>query len=145
MRRVVVTGIGALSPLGHDWPTVFARLKAQENAVEVIESLGQYEGMLTRLGAPVMPFVLDEKAYNRKATRGMGKVALMATRASEIALRQSGLFGDPVLKSGKVQRKKAYHSHILTSKSTKRKRNLRKGTLVGPTDIRRIKAMLPYA
>ncbi len=102
MRRVVVTGIGALSPLGHDWPTVFARLKAQENAVEVIESLGQYEGMLTRLGAPVMPFVLDEKAYNRKATRGMGKVALMATRASEIALRQSGLFGDPVLKSGKV-------------------------------------------
>ncbi len=102
MRRVVVTGVGALSPLGHDWPTVFARLKSRENAVQVIELLGQFEGMQTRLGAPVMPFAIDEKMYNRKTTRGMGKVALMATRAAEIALRASGLYGDPVLKSGKV-------------------------------------------
>ena len=29
MRRVVVTGVGALSPLGNDWATVFARLQAK--------------------------------------------------------------------------------------------------------------------
>jgi 3-oxoacyl-[acyl-carrier-protein] synthase II len=102
MRRVVVTGIGALSPLGHDWPTVLARLKARENAVQVLELLAQYEGMLTRLGAPVAPYVLDEKGYNRKTMRSMGKVAVMATRSADIALRAAGLHGDPVLKSGKV-------------------------------------------
>ena len=102
MRRVVVTGVGALSPLGNDWATVFARLQAKENAIVVMEALGQYEGMLTRLAAPTAPFTLDEKAYNRKTMRGMGRVAMMATRASEMALRESGLFGDPVLKSGNV-------------------------------------------
>jgi 3-oxoacyl-[acyl-carrier-protein] synthase II len=102
MRRVVITGSGALSPLGHDWPTVFARLKAQENVVQIIESLAQYEGMLTRLGAPVAPFELDEKGYNRKLTRSMGKVALMSTRSAELALRDSGLWGDKLLKSGQV-------------------------------------------
>lgn len=102
MRRVVVTGVGALSPLGNDWATVFARLKAKENAVQVMEKLVQYEGMLTRLAALTAPFTLDEKAYNRKTMRGMGRVATMATYASELALRDSGLFGDPWIKSGKM-------------------------------------------
>ena len=34
MKRVVVTGIGALSPLGHDWVTVEARLRSRRNAVQ---------------------------------------------------------------------------------------------------------------
>ena len=87
MRRVVVTGVGALSPLGNDWPTVFARLQAKQNAIQVAEVLQQYEGMGTRLAALAAPFTLDEKVYNRKTMRGMGRVAMMATRASEIALR----------------------------------------------------------
>ncbi|MDP1825787.1 MAG: beta-ketoacyl-ACP synthase [Archangium sp.] len=102
MRRVVVTGVGALSPLGNDWPTVFARLQAKENAVQVMASLMEYEGMLTRLAAPTAPFTLDEKAYNRKTMRGMGRVATMATRASEYALREAGLFGDPWIKTGQM-------------------------------------------
>ncbi|MCH8277039.1 MAG: 50S ribosomal protein L35, partial [Bacteroidetes bacterium] len=36
--------------------------------------------------------------------------------------------------SGKLKRKKAYHSHILTKKSPKRKRGLRKATLVDKVD-----------
>jgi 3-oxoacyl-[acyl-carrier-protein] synthase II len=102
MRRVVVTGIGALSPLGHDWPTVFAALQRAENVVKQIPALGEYEGMLTRLGAPVAPYELDEKGYGRKQTRSMGKVAIMAVRASEIALRDAGLHGSPELKSGRI-------------------------------------------
>ncbi len=100
MKRVVVTGVGALSPLGNDWATVFARLKAKENAIVVMKSLQEYEGMLTRLAAPTAPFTLDEKTYNRKTMRGMGRVAMMATRASEFALRDAGLFGHPLVKSG---------------------------------------------
>ena len=49
-----------------------------------------------------------------------------------------------VLKSGKVKRKKAYHSHILTTKSTKRKRGLRKMTLVDAKDLRQVRRLLPY-
>jgi large subunit ribosomal protein L35 len=49
-----------------------------------------------------------------------------------------------ILKSGKIKRKKAYHSHILTSKSAKRKRNLRHGALICASDERQIKRILPY-
>lgn len=49
-----------------------------------------------------------------------------------------------VLKSGKIKRKKAYHSHILTSKAAKRKRNLRHGALIDGNDARQIMRLLPY-
>ena len=44
--------------------------------------------------------------------------------------------------TGKVSRHKAYKSHILTKKSAKRKRGLRKGTLLTHADERRIKSVL---
>ncbi len=44
--------------------------------------------------------------------------------------------------TGKLKRRKAFHTHILTKKSPKRKRHLRKGTLVAPADVKRIKRML---
>jgi len=46
--------------------------------------------------------------------------------------------------TGKIVRNKAYSSHILTTKSTKRKRNLRKSTIMAPGDVKRMKVMLPY-
>ncbi|PJA97400.1 MAG: 50S ribosomal protein L35 [Ignavibacteriales bacterium CG_4_9_14_3_um_filter_34_10] len=44
--------------------------------------------------------------------------------------------------SGKIKRNKAYKSHILTKKSTKRKRGLRKATLVSEADSRKVSIML---
>ncbi|KAF0140018.1 MAG: 50S ribosomal protein L35 [Ignavibacteriales bacterium] len=44
--------------------------------------------------------------------------------------------------SGKIKRNKAYKSHILTSKSRTRKRNLRKGLLVSKADEKRVAIML---
>jgi large subunit ribosomal protein L35 len=44
---------------------------------------------------------------------------------------------------GGVKRAKAYKSHILTKKSSKRKRNLRKGALVSAADMRQVKRLLP--
>jgi len=44
--------------------------------------------------------------------------------------------------SGRVKRKKAFHSHMLTKKSPKRKRNLRETTLVDKADESRIKRMI---
>ena len=44
--------------------------------------------------------------------------------------------------SGKFKRKKAYKSHILSSKTTKRKRNLRHATTVSDADLKRVKTMI---
>ncbi len=44
--------------------------------------------------------------------------------------------------TGKLKRYKAYKSHILAKKTRKRKRNLRKSTLVAASDMRRVKRML---
>jgi large subunit ribosomal protein L35 len=49
-----------------------------------------------------------------------------------------------ILKSGRIKRKKAYHSHILTTKTTKQKRNLRQSTYIDPNDEKQIKRLLPY-
>jgi large subunit ribosomal protein L35 len=43
---------------------------------------------------------------------------------------------------GKIKRKHAFKSHILTKKSTKRKRNLTKATLVSKSDVKNIKLQL---
>jgi large subunit ribosomal protein L35 len=47
--------------------------------------------------------------------------------------------------SGKIKRSRAYRRHILTTKTHKRKRQLRKATLVAPTDAKGIRRLLPYA
>jgi large subunit ribosomal protein L35 len=46
--------------------------------------------------------------------------------------------------TGKIKRKKAYRSHILTKKSPKRKRNLRKATLVHESNEAQIRELIPY-
>ncbi|MDR2216457.1 MAG: beta-ketoacyl-ACP synthase [Nevskiaceae bacterium] len=97
---MVVTGVGAISPLGHDWGTVAARLRAGESAVQVMPEWREFAGLNTAVGAPAMAFDLPPDRYSRKQTRSMGRVALMATRASELALMDAGLLGDPVVTSG---------------------------------------------
>ncbi len=47
-------------------------------------------------------------------------------------------------KNGKVKRAQAYKSHILTKKSTKRTRNLRKAAFVSSTEAKTIKKLIPY-
>ena len=46
--------------------------------------------------------------------------------------------------TGKLKRAKAYKSHILTKKYTKRKRNLRKPTITDATNVKNMKKILPY-
>ena len=50
-----------------------------------------------------------------------------------------------VSSSGKIIRSKAYKSHILTKKTAKRKRNLRKATTVSSTEVKKVKVLLPYS
>ncbi len=48
-------------------------------------------------------------------------------------------------KTGKVKRSAAYKRHILTKKSPKRKRRLRKSQLASAAETPRLKRMMPYA
>ena len=47
--------------------------------------------------------------------------------------------------TGKVKRTHAYKNHILTKKSAKRKRNLRKGAIAADVNAKIVKKMMPYA
>ncbi|HUO96860.1 MAG TPA: beta-ketoacyl-ACP synthase [Steroidobacteraceae bacterium] len=102
MKRVVVTGMGGISPIGADWPSVERRLRACQNAVRHMPDWDVYQGLLTRLAAPAAPFELPADRYTRKATRSMGRVSLLACRASELALADAGLLDDPFLRGGRV-------------------------------------------
>lgn len=98
-RRVVVTGMAGFSPIGNDWPSIRSRLERLENGIQHIHDWDVYEGLNTRLGAPVVDFDLPSH-YHRRVLRSMGRGAQMATRASELALEDAGLLGSPLLSSG---------------------------------------------
>ncbi|MBT1445291.1 beta-ketoacyl-ACP synthase [Shewanella sp. JM162201] len=100
-RRVVVTGFGGISSLGHDWPSIAASLKAMQNKVVRMDEWDRFDNLNTRLAAPVTDFAVPAH-YSRKKIRSMGRVSLMATRASELALEDSGLLGSDFLTSGDV-------------------------------------------
>jgi len=99
MRRVVVTGMGGLSPLGVTWPEVEKHLKGGLSAVKFMPEWDEIEGLNTSLAAEVPAFELPAQ-YDRKRTRSMGRVGLLATRASELALEDAGLIGEAVITSG---------------------------------------------
>ena len=46
--------------------------------------------------------------------------------------------------SGKLKRGKAFRSHILTKKSSKRKRNLRQAAMTDATNVKTMKKIMPY-
>ncbi len=102
-RRVVVTGFGAISPLGNDWTTVSAKLKSCTNAVRVMHEWADIKGLRTRLGCPAADFELDPAKYNRKSTRSMGRVGILGVRATEMALADARLLDDQAfLSSGDI-------------------------------------------
>jgi len=101
MKRVVVTGVGAISALGNNWPTVAARLRERRSAIVQMPEWSKYSGLNTQLAAPVPAFELPAH-YTRKATRSMGRVALMSVLASEAALHDAGLHGHPLVTSGEM-------------------------------------------
>jgi len=100
-RRVVVTGMGGITALGHDWNAIGTRLRARQSGVKFMEEWANYQALNTKLAAPVQPYTLPSQ-YNRKSMRSMGPVAVMSTRATELALDDAGLSKDPILTSGQT-------------------------------------------
>jgi 3-oxoacyl-[acyl-carrier-protein] synthase II len=100
-HRVAVTGMAGISPIGNDEKTIQYNLLQYKNAIRKMEEWNIYNGLHTKLAAPAVEFILSER-FTRKTTRGMGRVALLATHATELALLDAGLLDDPLLKNGKA-------------------------------------------
>lgn len=100
-KRVVITGMGGVTAFGNDWLNVQNSLKQLQNAVRYMPEWEIYDGLHTKLGAPIDNFIIPEH-YTRKKIRSMGRVSLLSTKATEIALEKAGLLNDPILTGGET-------------------------------------------
>lgn len=101
MKRVVITGMGAVTAFGSDWPAVGARLRAGRNAVRYMPEWDYLTDLATRLAAPIDGFEPDA-LWTRKQLRSMGRVSQFAVRASQLALADAGLADDASIRDGRM-------------------------------------------
>ena len=100
MRRVVVTGLGIVSSLGHTVAAAFERLKTPKNCVRRSDDLQTYKGLQTCLWATCG--YVRPPDYTRKVIRTMSPVSEMALFATDQALAQARLLGDPAVTGGRL-------------------------------------------
>ena len=101
MRRVVVTGMGGITPLGDNWEIIEAALRAGRSGVRRMPEWDAYGDIQTRLGVPIEHFETPAH-YPRKMLRSMGRVALLGVRATELAMEDAGLRDDPSVRDGRM-------------------------------------------
>ncbi|HAH31189.1 MAG TPA: beta-ketoacyl synthase [Elusimicrobia bacterium] len=99
MNRVVVTGIGILSPLGNDKAAVAEGLRNGRSGIRRMAEWQKIKGLQSFVGGEVTGF--DPQRIPRPARRTMGKLAIMATIASDDAVRDAGLAPE-YLRSGRA-------------------------------------------
>ena len=98
MRRVVITGMGAVSPLGYGADAMCAAMEAGKTA---IRKMPEWEGHGVRclLGAPVE--MEGERLIPRDARRSMGRMGIFTTQAAQQALADAGI-GEEFFSSGRL-------------------------------------------
>lgn len=100
-KRVVITGIGALSAFGRDWYSVQAAFQQGKNAVRHMPDWETFPELEARIAAP-LPEYRAPAHWSRKQLRSMGAVAQYTVDACEQALQQAGLLGDPAIRDGRM-------------------------------------------
>ncbi len=98
-RRVVVTGVGLMSPIGNQISEVSDALRSGRSGVRAMPEWAHWKDLHTRVGAVVADF--DEKAIPREFRRSMGRVALLAAAAASQAVAEARL-DRQTLASGRV-------------------------------------------
>ena len=89
MRRVVITGMGVISPLGNDVVSLMDGLEQGRSAVERMDGWADYKGLLSLVGAPAV--LENEKLIPRQQRRSMGRLSIFAAQAARQALDDAGL------------------------------------------------------
>jgi len=97
-RRVVVTGVGAVTPIGNGLDEAWQALRQNRSGVVSRDDWTSIPGLSCRLAAPVE---IDMSSQRRKDVRGMGRVGRLSVIATEQALTDSGLAAEE-LRSGRV-------------------------------------------
>ncbi len=93
LRRVVITGMGSVSPFGRGVTALMDGIEAGRSAVRKMEGWGQYLGLRSLVGAPAE--LKDEKLIPRLNRRSMGRLSIFAVQAAQDAVADAGL--DPAL------------------------------------------------
>ncbi|CAB1217479.1 beta-ketoacyl-ACP synthase [Acinetobacter bouvetii] len=101
MKRVVVTGMAGITSLGETADQIFAQFEQGKSGIRYMPDWEVYTDLRSKLGGPVESYSIP-KHFNRKVTRGMGRVALMSTVCAEKALEDAKLLNDPILSSGQT-------------------------------------------
>ncbi|MBJ9985564.1 beta-ketoacyl-ACP synthase [Acinetobacter sp. S40] len=101
MKRVVVTGMAGITSLGETADAIFEQFSQSKSGIRYMPDWEQYTDLRTKLGGPIENFTVP-KHFNRKVTRGMGRVALMSVVCAENALADAGLLENSILKSGEA-------------------------------------------
>lgn len=93
LRRVVITGMGCVSPLGRGITALTDGIESGRSAVRAMDGWTQYIGLRSLVGAPAE--LKDEKLIPRQSRRSMGRLSIFAVQAAQDALADSGL--DPAV------------------------------------------------
>ena len=101
MKRVVVTGMAGITSLGETADQIFAQFEQGNSGIRYMPEWEQFTDLRSKLAGPVASYTVP-KHFNRKVTRGMGRVALMSTVCAEKALEDAALLNDPILSSGQT-------------------------------------------
>lgn len=104
-KRVVVTGIGAITAFGRTWSEVRSAFEQKQNAVRNMGWNDKYPELEAQLGAP-LPNYNPPSHWTRKQLRSMGRVSQLCVDAAEQALVNAGLLNDgevsPLIKNGNM-------------------------------------------
>ncbi len=94
MKRVVITGIGAVTAFGNSWREVSAAFKNKQNAVQSkVDWIERYPELEARLGAEIYDYT-PPKHWQRKQLRSLGRVSQFAVEAAERALSMANLLDE---------------------------------------------------
>ena len=92
LKRVAITGLGAITPLGNSVGAFIDGLARGENASVYMPNWENYKGLRCLVGAPAK--LEDEKLIPRQNRRSMGRLSIFAVQAAQQAINDAQLASD---------------------------------------------------
>jgi 3-oxoacyl-[acyl-carrier-protein] synthase II len=89
LKRVVITGIGVVSPFGNGLSVLMKGIAEGRSMVRRMEGWEQYIGLHSLVAAPVE--IRDEKRIPRQKRRSMGRMSIFAAQAADEAIADAGI------------------------------------------------------
>jgi 3-oxoacyl-[acyl-carrier-protein] synthase II len=89
LKRVVITGIGVVSPFGNGVPALMKGIEEGRSTVQFMEGWDQYNGLQSLVAAPVT--MQGEMSIPRQKRRSMGRMSIFAAQAADEALADAGI------------------------------------------------------